>query len=111
MKIFFFTKNKIIVFATVIVIVIVNLKKKKKNFLLINQSHLNGQDNQIPLGFFKKIFDLFFSQFAKQYFFDIQLADFSLPNILFYARFCTKVVFPQPVCPTMRMLSVNLVSY
>ena len=32
-------------------------------------------------------------------------------NILFLPKLCTKLVFPQPVCPTTKMLSENVASY
>ena len=52
--------------------------------------------------------NIFFSLSPESGIFDIQNISFKSPNILFFANFCIKVVFPQPVCPTIRMLPSNL---
>ena len=51
------------------------------------------------------------SVFSERLIFNTQSTVFSFPNILFYAKFWTKVVFPQLVCPTIKTLSVKIASY
>ena len=52
--------------------------------------------------------DMFFSLSPESGIFDIQIISLKFPNIVFFANFCVKVVFPHPVYPIIRMFSSKL---
>ena len=51
-----------------------------------------------------------FTSFSQSLERDSQYTSFMSPNILLLAKFSTNVVFPHPVCPTIKIFPSNLLS-